>query len=202
MKHFFFILLLAPLFLKSQSNSSKPNETDTRKSEIQKNILRVLLSASTDTKFSFTANYEREIIKPLTLFLKTGPAFDREYTNTDVSGNEQYKWLFNFLLSAELRCYYNLNRRMKLQKNVRNFSAFYFSLEEQLVSKPIIMINKSENEVSKGKNSAYINIGYQRQKYHTYYQIYLGTRFPGKIYSTIPAGIDLLHGGVTIGRVF
>jgi len=202
MKHFFLFLLLLPFFVKSQIIKDNTKEIDPHKIEINKNIFRVLLSASTDTKFSITGNYEREIKKPLTIFIKAGPAYSREYVNTDAFGTKQYTWIFNAIASGELRCYYNLKRRARLQKTVRNFSAFYLSLEEQLVSKPIFMSNKSGNEELKGSNKEFVNIGYQYQKNTTYYNIFFGTRFPGQIYSNTPTGIELLHAGVTFGRAY
>jgi len=197
-----FFLFLLPFFAKSQIIKDNSTETDPNKMEINKDIFRVLLSASTDTKFSITGSYEREIKRPLTLFFKAGPAFNREYVTTDAFGKKQYKWFFNAIASGELRYYYNLNRRIRKGRTVRNFSAFYFSLEELLISKPLYILHKSGNEELKSRNSEFINIGYQYQKSTTYYNIYFGTRFPGRIYNNTPSGIDLLHGGVTIGRAF
>jgi hypothetical protein len=203
MKHLLIFLTLLPLFAKSQIIKDNSKEIDPYKMEIQKNIFRVLLSASTDTKFSVTGNYEREIKKPFTVFLKAGPAYNMEQLGTDAFGNTQNKWTFNVFATGELRCYYNLKRRIRTQKTARNFSAFYASIEEQIVSKPIFSINKSGNEELSGKNRAFVNIGYQYQKISTYYNIFFGTRFPGKIYSYNPMGIEeLLHAGVTIGRAF
>lgn len=202
MRKIFLFSLLFPFLAKSQMIKDNTTEIDPLKMEISKNIFRVLLSASTDTKFSITGNYEREIIKPLTLFFKAGPAYSREYVNTDAFGTKQYKWIFNAIASGEFRYYYNLKRRTRLQKTVRNFSAFYLSFEEQLVSSPIFIINKSGNEELKGGNREFVNIGYQYQKQTTYYNFFFGTRFPGKIYSNTPTGIELVHAGVTIGRAF
>ena len=202
MKKLFLFSLLLPFFAKSQFIKDNSKVIDPSKMEINKNIFRVLLSASTDTKFSITGNYEREIKRPLTLFFKAGPAYNREYINTDAFGIKQYKWIFNAFASGELRYYYNLGRRTKLQKTVRNFSAFYLSVEEQLATKPIFIVNKTGSEELKGKNSEFVNIGYQYQANTTYYNIYFGTRFPGRIYNNTPLGIDLLHAGVTIGRAF
>lgn len=202
MRQISLFLLLLPFFAKSQIIKDNTKEIDPNKMAINKNIFRVLLSASTDTKFSITGNYEREIKKPLTLFFKAGPAYSREYVNTDAFGIKQYKWIFNAIASGELRCYYNLKRRTRLQKTVRNFSAFYLSLEEQLVSNPIFIINKTGNEDLKGGNREFVNIGYQYQKNTTYYNIFLGTRFPGQIYNNTPTGIELIHAGVSIGRAF
>ena len=202
MRQISLFLLLLPFFAKSQIIKDNTKEIDPNKMAINKNIFRVLLSASTDTKFSITGNYEREIKKPLTLFFKAGPAYSREYVNTEAFGIKQYKWIFNAIASGELRCYYNLKRRTRLQKTVRNFSAFYLSLEEQLVSNPIFIINKTGNEELKGGNREFFNIGYKYQKNTTYYNIFFGTRFPGQIYNNTPTGIDLLHAGVSIGRAF
>ena len=202
MKYFILLFFLLPFFAQSQIIKDNSKEIDHNKMKISKNIFRVLLSASTDTKFSITGNYEREIIKPFTLFVNAGPAYSREYVNKDAFGVKQYKWVFNAIASGELRYYYNLKRRTRLQKTVRNFSAFYLSLEEQLVSNPIFIINKSGNEELKGGNREFVNIGYQYQKNTTYYKIYFGTRFPGRIYSNNPTGIELLHAGVIIGRAF
>jgi hypothetical protein len=202
MRQLFLFFLLLPFPAKSQIIKDNSKGIDPDKMEISKNIFRVLLSASTDTKFSITGNYEREIKRPLTIFIKAGPAYSRAYVNTDAFGTKQYTWIFNAFASGELRCYYNLKRRARLQKTVRNFSAFYLSLEEQLVSNPIFIINKTGNEALTGGNKEFVNIGYQYQKNIIYYSIFFGTRFPGRIYNNTPTGIELLHAGVTLGRAF
>ncbi len=202
MKSLYLFLFLIPCYANSQIIKDNNKETDPYKMEIQQNIFRVLLSASTDTRLSVTGNYEREIKRPFTIIFKAGPAYNREYVNIDAFGEEQFSWLFNVFASGELRLYHNLNKRAKKGKTIRNFSAFYLSLEEQVVSKPIFIINKTGNENLKGKNSEYINVGYQYQKNSTYYNIFFGTRFPGKVYSNTPSGLALLHGGVAIGRAY
>lgn len=202
MRRILHLLFLLPFFATAQIIKDNSKVIDPNKMEIDKNIFRLLLSASTDTKFSVTASYEREIKRPLTIFLKGGPAFNREYVMIDAFGTEQYKWLFNVIASGELRYYYNLNRRIKKQRTVRNFSAFYLSLEELLISKPLFILNKSGDEDLKGENSEFINIGFQYQKNTTYFNVYFGTRFPGQVYNNPPLGIELLHGGITVGGVF
>jgi hypothetical protein len=202
MRRIFLLLAILPFFATAQIIKDNSKEVDPNKMDITKNIFRMLLSLSTDTKFSLTANYEREIKKPFTLYFKAGPAINREDVGPDAFGEEQYKWFFNAIASGEVRYYYNLNRRTRLQRTIRNFSAFYVSLEEQLVSKPIFIINNSGNEVLNGKNRQFVNIGFQYQKNETYFNLYFGTRFPGYVYSHTPTGIELLHGGIVIGRVF
>jgi hypothetical protein len=134
--------------------------------------------------------------------LKAGPAFNKQHTMTDAFGTDQYKWTMNAVVSGEVRYYFTLLRRIKHQKTVKNFSAGYFSLEEMMQSKPLVIINKSGTETLSGNNSSYINLGYQKQVKLTYYNIFFGTRFPGKIYENSTDIFDILHGGITIGRVF
>lgn len=202
MRRLIIFFLLFPCFTNGQIIKDKTEGIDPNKMMISKNIFRILLSASSDTKFSIAGNYEREIIKPITFVAKVGPAYDRQFTYRDIAGNDQYKWLFNFSASAELRIYYNLKRREKTNKTVKNFSAFYFSIEEQIISKPIYIINKTGNEDLKGRNAEFINIGYQYEKLGTYYNIFFGTKLPGPIYNNVVSGLDLLHIGISIGRAY
>ena len=96
----------------------------------------------------------------------------------------------------------NLKRREKTNKTVKNFSAFYLSIQEQIISKPIYIINKTGNEDLKGRNAEFINIGYQYEKLGTYYNIFFGTKLPGPIYNKVVSGFDLLHIGISIGRAY
>ena len=52
------LFLLLPFFASSQFIKNYDKTIDPHKNEIGKNIFRVLLSASTDTKFSLTGSYE------------------------------------------------------------------------------------------------------------------------------------------------
>ncbi|HWJ27864.1 MAG TPA: hypothetical protein VNS32_15065, partial [Flavisolibacter sp.] len=160
------------------------------------------LSLATDTKFFTHAAYERGLFRPFTLLFKAGPAFDREYLFTDIYGTEQYKWFLNVAASGELRYYFTLNHRIKHERTVKNFSGPYFSLEENVWSKPLIIFNKTGGESLTGGHGTYINLGYQKQVSLTYYNIYFGTRFPGKIYEQSVDVFDIIHAGISIGRVF
>ncbi len=202
MKILFIIFLLFPLCGKSQLIKVNDKVLDPYKMEINKDNPKILLSLATDTKFSILGCYEREIFKPFTIFLKAGPAFDKIYVYTDINRVRQYKWIMNTIASGEFRYYYNLNRRIKLKKTVRNFSACYLSLEELLISKPLLILNKTGNETTVGKNIGYINIGYQKQTNKTSLSAFFGVRFPGQSNNDIDLGIEVLHGGITIGRAF
>ena len=202
MKRLLFLFFLFPLFATSQIIKLNENETEPDKSSIKENIFRVIFSVATDTKFSITGNYEREIFKPFTLFLKAGPAINRQLDSTDAFGDDQYKWILNVIGSAEVRYYFNLKRRGRLQKTTKNFTACYVGVEELWRSNPLFILNKSGKENIVGSNAPFINIGYQNQFKQTYFQIFFGTRFPGKIYSKTVTVFDLLHLGIAIGRVF
>lgn len=202
MKRLFILFFLFPLFTESQIIKLNDKEVDPDKSTIEKNIFRAIFSAATDTKLSLVGSYEREILKPVTLFLKAGPAFNRVYDSTDAFGEKQYEWIFNLIGSAEVRYYFNLKRRTKHQKTTKNFTACYFGVEELLRSSSLFILNKAGNEKIAGLNAPFINVGYQNQFNRTYYHIFFGARFPGKVYSNSVTVFDLLHLGVAIGRVF
>lgn len=202
MRKLAFLIFLFPIFVQAQGVSEPPKTSDPNKMNIQPNILRLLFSTATDSKLSISANYEREIKKPITVVVGGGPTYFRIEKSTDIFGNKKYESSVNFFISGELRCYYNLKRRMKQEKTVRNFSAFYASLQEQLISKPILVFNRTGEYNLQNKNGAFVNIGYQFQKITTYYNLYFGIRFPGKIYRNAPSGIELLHGSISVGRAF
>jgi len=199
MKHIFFLITLLPFIASSQVGKEK--ETDPNKMEINKNIFRVIISLASDTKLALNGNYEREIIKPFSIVFKAGPAFSREDLFTGTYGNEDYKWLMNLIVSGELRYYFNLKRRIKLEKTTRNFSACYFSVEELIISSPLIIINNRGEQKAPGKSGLYVNIGYQTQFKKSYVNIFFGAKFPGKAYDNSVDVFDLIHAGIAIGRV-
>gem|GEM_PF-6215326 len=202
MKYLILLVLLFPLLAISQTSIDRSDELEPGKTEINKNIFRVLMSLSTDTRFSVTGSYEREIMKPFSLVLKAGPAFSKEYITTDPFGTEKHRWLLSLAASGEFRYYFNLSHRLKNQRTIQNYSGWYFSLEELLQTKPILIINKSGDETLSAGNRTYLNIGFQKQDKQTYYNFFAGTRFPGKIYENSVDVFDIIHGGITIGRVF
>jgi hypothetical protein len=106
------------------------------------------------------------------------------------------------MASAELRCYIGLRKRAMQGKTVRNFSAFYMSAELLAKSGALIRISNPGSDRTSGYTRPFINIGYQKQVKKTYYNIFFGTRFPGKAYDNAVSGFDLLHAGVSVGRVF
>ncbi len=202
MKNIVWLLLLLPIFAAAQYPALPVKETDPHKDEINKDIGRVILSLCTDTKITLTGSYEREIARPLTLVLKAGPGIDRQYDSLDAYGEKQYSWVINAVATAELRCYIGLRKRTMQQKTVRNFSGLYISAEVLVKSGALIRISNPDTDRTAGYTRPFINIGYQKQVKKTYYSLFFGTRFPGKAYSNAVSGLDLLHGGIALGRVF
>lgn len=201
MRYYFLFLLLITQLAFCQVNS--PKDAYYNKWEIDKDIFRIMMTLSTDASLSFTGFYEREIKRPFTVVLKAGPAITREYLSTDVWGDDEYRWTLNAIAAGELRYYFNLNRRIKHEKTTRNFSAGYLSLEPYVLSKSLLILNRLDAEDKSGSAGAYINIGFQKQvNATTCYGAFFGTRFPGKIYSHSVDVLDIIHGGITIGRVF
>ncbi|RYD81936.1 MAG: hypothetical protein EOP53_05050 [Sphingobacteriales bacterium] len=202
MKLFIYLFFFFPLFAPAQLVKIDDKKIDPERSRIDSDIFRAILSASTDTKISIAANYERKLFKSFTLFVKAGPAFAREYDSTDVFGNKKYRFIFNMVGAAEVRCYFSLKRRTRLEKTTKNFTACYLGIEEVLRSRPIAVINRSGEEDIVGNHATFINIGYQHQSRQTYYQAFFGTRLPGNVYSKAVDVFDLLHAGISIGIVF
>jgi hypothetical protein len=202
MKKMFLMMMLLPLCAAAQIMPVSTKNADPHKDEINKDIVRVLLSLATDTRLAVTAGYEREIARPLTVVLKAGPGIDRQYDSIDVYGEKQYSWVINAVASAELRCYIGLRKKAMQNKTVRNFSAFYFSAEVLAKSAALIRISNTGSDRTSGYVRPFVNIGYQKQVRKSYYNIFFGTRFPGRVYGEAVSGLDLLHAGIAVGRVF
>ena len=201
MKPLIFLLLLTiSQITNCQRAASK--YAGTYKEEVDKNIFRVMATAALDESLTFSLCYEHEIYKHFTIVVKAGPTFSFKYASRDAFGNDEYMISLKGVASAELRCYYNLNRRLKHKKTVRNFSAYYVSLEPFVISSPVFILNNTDAETSPGKSGVYINIGFQKQISRAYFNAFFGTRFFGSIYSHSVDVFDIIQGGITFGRVF
>ena len=132
-------------------------QTDSSCTEMQKNIFRCIITFPffpLDESTSITATYEREIKRPFTFVLQTGPSFSIHKFGTS---NNPYQSSINAFASGEFRYYFNLNRRIKKGKLVKNFSTNYFSLQQYVVTNPLLIINDSR--AFYGNSSSFINVG-------------------------------------------
>ncbi|MGE5106289.1 MAG: hypothetical protein ACM3H8_02000 [Sphingobacteriales bacterium] len=194
-------LFFVPIF--SIAQFDRASTGDPHKSEINKDIFRANATLSIDSRLSITANYEHEIKRPFTFVLKAGPSFSRDYITTDAFGEEQYRFTMNVVASGELRYYFNLRHRIKLEKTTRNFSAGYLSLEPFVSTKPFAILNNDKDyDPQPTKTGVYLNLGFQKQVRKTYFNAFFGTRADTKIYNHNEDVFDIIQGGVTVGRAF
>ena len=165
--------------------------------DIAKNIFRASFTCVTpdDQGWPLTFSYEREIRKPFTVVIGTGPTFRGTSNGTG-------ELAIHGFVSAEFRYYFNLLHRIKKERTVRNFSATYLSLQESLISGPVALINVSSENAVKGKARTFLNLGLQKQFKQNFFNIFLG---PGLHFDDLEKGewvlIDDFHVGITFGFV-
>ena len=167
---------------------------------MQKNIFRCIITFPffpLDESTSITATYEREIKRPFTFVLQAGPSFSIHKFGTS---NNPYQSSINAFASGEFRYYFNLNRRIKKGKLVKNFSTNYFSLQQYVVTNPLLIINDSR--AFYGNSSSFINVGWQKQNKRFYLNLFLGMRLVGNDFGKYNRTFETLHGGASLGYVF
>ena len=188
---------LITVILLLSGTSCRAQQKDMFAMDIEKNIFRAsfTLIAPDDEGLPFLFSYEREIRKPFTLVISAGPSF--RGLGAGSSG-----YVIHGFASAELRYYFNLMRRIKKEKTVRNFSATYLSIQESLLSGPIALVNVLSVTAAKGKARTFLNLGIQKQFKQKFLNLYLG---PGLHFNDLDKGewvlIDDFHVGFTLGFV-
>lgn len=194
-----FILFLLPCIAFGQKNKGD----DSYRDSISKNILRVVIVKDNPNYLAF--QYERELKRPFTILAKLGPTLDfKTFGNIDNTSNKKNQYSFGVFGSVEARYYFNLNHRIRKQKAVHNFSAFYLSLEMFIASNPFVFINQKESQALQGAAETFINIGWQKQYKFLYFNVYFGPAIYKKTFSKYfpDQHIDGTHGGIGIGVVF
>lgn len=165
--------------------------------DIEKNIFRASITwiIPGDEGYPITFSYEREVRKPFTFVIGTGPSFRGTSEGTG-------ELAIHGFVSAEFRYYFNLLHRIRKEKTVRNFSATYLSVQESLMSGPIALMNISSENAAKGKARTFLNLGLQKQFKQGFFNIYLG---PGLHFNDLEKGVWVLiedfHAGITLGFV-
>jgi hypothetical protein len=203
MKYIYTLLLFISQQCLSQAIPAK--QEDPYKSSISNQVFRAMLNLHVDRNggLAILGNYEQKLSIPFTLSFKAGPSFFSEEVSPETTASDAVnRYSVRAMASAELKYYFNLKHRIRLEKTTRNFSAAYFSLEPFAISKTLVFLNGDQSDSQKGFAGAYINIGWQKQVRLTYFNIYFGTRFPGPVYSNSGDVFDVIHFGVSIGRVF
>ncbi len=162
--------------------------------------------ASITVPIGISANiaYEIKLKKNLTV-VPQGSVFGFFRTNRDkvLTNQPDYQSpLLAAIISAELRYYFNLNRRTAKHKNVTNYSAAYIGLQPYTASDPFVKgIYAMDYE---GNNGAFFNLGLQKQFYkHFYYNIYAGALIGSRSFKgSYAANVDPAHLGIAIGYTF
>ena len=170
---YLFTALFAVVFNQANAQFQLPKEKPPYDTAIRSNIFRVIatLTAPHDDGWPLTFSYEREIRKPFTVVIALG--FTSKHTRFGpVDHPDQV--CFNLFGSGELRYYINLMRRIRKEKPVQNFSAYYISAEHNFLTSPILRINLPREEGVAKRSGNFLYIGYQKQFGRGYFNVYFG----------------------------
>jgi len=167
---------------------------DPYKMEIEEHNFRGMLNFVLENKLEIAVNYEHKIIKPFTFLIKTGL--------TSVAGhvyNDEAQIELSAMGSVEFRYYFNLKRRIRLAKTVRNYSASYISIEPFARTNPLVIYDNPGEEETPGRFDVYLNIGFQRQFKRSYFAAFAGVVLRD-VYDE-SNGFNFVRIGFSIGRV-
>jgi len=174
MKEKFFLLFL--IFLSSLTFAQSSKNEDPYHNRIDKNIFRVVTTKYAPSNLvAVGIQYERQIKKPFSLLLETGPTMEiQKFGDINDPSKSKYQFSFSLFGSVESRYYFNLSHRIKKEKPVHNFSAFYVSLQEYVLSNPFIFINQKSSQAYQGNVQTFLNVGWQKQIQSYYFHVFSG----------------------------
>lgn len=200
-KIYWIILIIFPAFCFAQ----KSKNVDAYRDRIDNNIYRVVATQyAPGYLYSLSFQYEKRIKKSLTLLAQMGTGIDvQHFGNLDNRLNKKYQYAFSAFGSVESRYYFNLAHRIKKEKAVHNFSAFYLSLQEFILSNPFIFVNQTAGNSTQGNIQTFFNLGWQKQYQSLYLHVYGGPSLSKKSFSKYENNkyIDEWQIGITIGLV-
>ena len=167
---------------------------------------KAIWRASITVPVGISANiaYEVKLKKNLTV-VPQASVFGFFRTNRDkvlINQPDYQSPLLAAIISAELRYYFNLNRRAAKHKDVTNYSAAYIGLQPYTASDPFVKATYALDY--EGNNGAFFNLGLQKQFHkHFYYNIYAGALIGSRSFKgSYAANVDPAHLGITIGYTF
>lgn len=199
----FFSICIIYVNAQSANNIKQKDYKPVLNSDIFRISITQPLAKDYETSAIFSFSYERKIIGAVTSVSKIGCGISVK--NFSPRNNENGQYSFHAFGSEELRYYFNLMHRIKKEKSVTNYSSPYISLEQNIFSNAIGLVNQNSKDAVQGSTNTYINIGFQAQpsSKHIYIAAYLGVRCGGKSLSKFyDESISRIHGGLTIGYVF
>ena len=197
MKHLL-LLLFFPAFCFAQ----KSKNVDAYRDSIDNNIYRVVATQyAPGYLYSLSFQYEKRIIKSLTLVAQMGTGIDVQHFGNRLNKKNQYA--FSVFGSVESRFYFNLAHRIKKEKAVHNFSAFYLSLQEFILTNPFIFVNQTASNATQGNIQTFFNLGWQKQYQSLYLHVYGGPSLSKKSFSQYENNkyLDEWQMGFAIGLV-
>ena len=165
---------------------------------IDKDIFRIGITIPDGVNLNLF--YEHELRQPFSILFKAGTNVD--YRIAEFNGGVP-NWYIHAFSSSEIRYYYSLNKRFRLNRPVRNFTAGYFSLEPYFRSNQLAAIN--DIHIAKGGSmGSFLNWGYQGQYKNHFFTAFVGALLLSKdlSISTYPTTPSKISFGLTYGYVF
>ena len=173
------------LFFPGCCFAQKSKNIDIGRDSIYNNIYRIVATQyAPGYLYSLSFQYERRLNSSLTLLAQTGTGIDvQPFGNIDNRFNKKHQYAFSVFGSVESRYYFNLAHRIKKGKAVHNFSAFYLSLQEFILSNPFVFVNQTASNATQGNNQTFFNFGWQKQYQSIYFHLYGGPSLTRKSFS-------------------
>ena len=194
----FFLLLFPSIPISAQLKNSKEKQQVSH--EIKQNALRLSLNVPiiiSQDPIYLGLNFEHRLGKSSFSLISTASV--ATYTSFLGKGSlgSKNKWSYHGFFAGELKYYYNLRRRERLNKNTKNFTAGYLSLQPYVLTNPFLLVNEVSKNAS-GHTGAFLNIGYQWQTSNIYVGTFFGVRLLGN-YFVENSYITRIQAGIVIG---
>ena len=150
-----------------QNNWYKIYKADSIKNVIGKNIFRLHLSGAFIIPgygdIQLLGNYETRISRDISLNTRAGLCFQLANINRSSSLRTKTEIGYYAFASVEARYFFLMRSRIAAKRKIANYSGFYLSAEQNLLSPPILLQNIEEAKALDAKTAFYINTGFQKQ---------------------------------------
>ena len=169
-KNFFSVPLI--VFFAIQANCQQNNwykiyKADSIKNVIGKNIFRLHLAGAFIIPgygdIQLLGNYETRISRDISLNTRAGLCFQLANINRSSSVRTKTEIGYYAFASVEARYFFLMRSRIAAKRKIANYSGFYLSAEQNLLSPPILLQNIEEAKALDAKTAFYINTGFQKQ---------------------------------------
>ncbi len=163
-----FTFLLISFEVNGQVRSWHNNyQSDSIKHVIGKNIFRLHLAGAFIIPgygdIQLLGNYETRISRDISLNTRAGLCFQLANINRSSSLRTKTEIGYYAFASVEARYFFLMRSRIAAKRKIANYSGFYLSAEQNLLSPPILLQNIEEAKALDAKTAFYINTGFQKQ---------------------------------------